>query len=58
MRLGCGSTGRESALKANDRLRAPNTDEGFLALRRVVATVAQRLFVDREIIVERVENDR
>jgi hypothetical protein len=45
-------------IEANDRLRAPNTDGGFVALRLVVAAAAQRLFVDREIIVERVENDR
>jgi len=45
-------------IEANDRLRTPNTDEGFLILRPVVAAAAQRLFADREIVVERVENDR
>src|SRR5262245_30245094 len=45
-------------IEANDRLRTPNTDDGFLFLRPVVAAAAQRVFGDREIVVERVENDR
>ena len=45
-------------IEANDRLRAPNTDEGFKSFEPVVSAAAQRLFADREIKVERLANDR
>jgi len=45
-------------IEGNDRLRAPNSDEGFLRLEPIVAAAAKRVFADREIVVERLPNDR
>ena len=45
-------------IEANDRLRAPNTDNGFSSFQPIVSAAAQRLFADREIIVERLATDR
>jgi hypothetical protein len=44
-------------VEGNDRLRAPNTDEGFAGFEPVVSAAAKRLFADREIVVERLVND-
>jgi len=44
-------------IESNDRLRSPNTDEGFLTLRPIVARAAKRLFANHELVVERAPND-
>ncbi|RMF14210.1 MAG: hypothetical protein D6761_09830 [Candidatus Dadabacteria bacterium] len=41
---------------SNDRLRVPNTDEGFAAIRGEVEAAAQRLYGDADITIERRAN--
>jgi hypothetical protein len=44
-------------VEANDRLRAPNTDEGYRALEPVVSTAIKAVFSDSTLRVTRVNND-
>ena len=44
-------------IEANDRLRAPNTDEGYGALEPVVSTAIKAVFSDSTPRVTRVDND-
>ena len=44
-------------IEANDRLRAPNTDEGYGALEPVVSTAIKAVFSDSTPRVTRVNND-
>lgn len=45
-------------IAGNDRLRTPNTDDGFVRFEPVVAAAARRFLADDEIRVERLVNDR
>lgn len=45
-------------IEANDRLRVPNSDDGFVRLEPIAAAAAKRVFADREIVVKRLPNDR
>ena len=44
-------------IEANDRLRAPNTDEGYRTLEPVVSTAIKAVFSDSTPKVTRVNND-
>ena len=44
-------------IEANDRLRAPNTDEGYRALEPLVSTAIQAVFPESTPRVTRVDND-
>jgi len=44
-------------IEANDRLHAPNTDEGYRALEPVVSTAIRAVFSDSTPRVTRVTND-
>jgi len=44
-------------IEANDRLRAPNSDDGFVTFKPIVEAAAQRLSETSVIVVERAVND-
>lgn len=44
-------------IEANDRLRAPNSDEGFREFEPAVREAVERVYAGRDFTVSRIEND-